>query len=182
MVSSQCLGMANGINQDLAIHPAKLTIRSPKHCFPILAQISCGCEASEISTLTLTLTSTYLMNMYIFLLPTNKGIEIIDCLSLTRIEAISNYCKLYFVNGKTLVVAKVLAWFEEKLSARGFVRIHRSHLVNMQFILRVNEDGKAEVILRDHYAIPVSRRKRQQCKQAISQFYDGLVDGHPVAA
>jgi two-component system LytT family response regulator len=107
----------------------------------------------------------------IFLLSTSQGVEIIDCSSLVRIEAISNYCKLFFATGKTLVVAKVLAWFEERLSAKGFVRLHRSHLVNMQYILRLNDEKRTEVILKNYYSIPVSRRKKQQCRQAILQFY-----------
>jgi DNA-binding LytR/AlgR family response regulator len=44
----------------------------------------------------------------ILLLPTCTGIELIDINAVIRIEAISNYSKLYFINGKTLVVAKVL--------------------------------------------------------------------------
>ena len=109
----------------------------------------------------------------IFLLPTSQGVELIDCCALVRVEAISNYCKLHFANGKTLVVAKVLAWFEEQLSAKGFVRLHRSHLVNMQFILRLNDEKRMEVVLKNYYSIPVSRRKKQQCRQTISQFYNG---------
>jgi len=72
------------------------------------------------------------------------------------------------------VVAKVLAWFEEQLTGKGFVRLHRSHLVNMQFILRWDNEGKATVVLKNYYSIPVSRRKKQQSKQAILQFYNTL--------
>jgi two-component system, LytTR family, response regulator len=105
-------------------------------------------------------------------LPTSFGVEMIDCLSLIRIEAVSNYCKLFFTNGKTLVVAKVLAWFEDRLGDKGFIRLHRSHLVNMQFILRLNNERKAEVVLKNSFNIPVSRRKKQQCRQTILQFYN----------
>ena len=105
-----------------------------------------------------------------FMLPTNLGVEIVDCSSLVRIEAISNYCKLFFASGRTLVVAKLLSWFEERLSSRGFLRLHRSHVVNMQYILRLKNDKNAEVVLKDLYVIPVSRRKKQLCKQSIFQY------------
>ena len=108
----------------------------------------------------------------ILLLHTSRGTEAIDCSSIVRIEAISNYCKLFFANGKTMVAAKVLAWFEEQLAGKGFLRLHRSHLVNMQFILRWDNERKATVVLKNYYSIPVSRRKKQQSKQALLQFYN----------
>ncbi|MEQ1767700.1 MAG: hypothetical protein ABL859_09765, partial [Methylotenera sp.] len=49
------------------------------------------------------------------LLPTCKGLECILFNEIVRIEASSNYSKLFFNNGKTLVVAKVLHWFEDQL-------------------------------------------------------------------
>jgi hypothetical protein len=30
-----------------------------------------------------------------------------------------------------------------------------------------------EVVLKNYYSIPVSRRKKQQCRQTIAQFYSG---------
>jgi len=108
----------------------------------------------------------------ILLLHTSRGTQAVDCASVIRIEAISNYCKLFFSNGKTMVVAKVLAWFEEQLTGKGFIRLHRSHLVNMHFILRWDNERKATVILKNYYSIPVSRRKKQQSKQAILQFHN----------
>ena len=110
----------------------------------------------------------------ILILYTGRAVEAIDCASIIRVEAVSNYCKLFFANGKTMVVAKVLAWFDEQLANKGFVRLHRSHLVNMHFILCWDNERKATVVLKDYYSIPVSRRKKQQSKQAILQFYNTL--------
>jgi two-component system LytT family response regulator len=107
----------------------------------------------------------------ILLLGTSKGLEIIDIDSILRIEAISNYSKLYFINGKSLVVAKVLSWFEEKLAHRRFTRLHRSHLVNMQYIRAYNAQSGSEVILVNDERLTVSRRKRIEFKKAIYQFY-----------
>jgi two-component system LytT family response regulator len=116
-----------------------------------------------------------------FILPTSTGVEIIDCSSLVRIAATSNYCKLFFSDGRTLVVAKLLSWFETRLSSRGFIRLHRSHMVNMQYILRLNKDKRTEVVLKDLLVIPVSRRKKQYCKKVILQS-DGIGGGVKLAA
>lgn len=105
------------------------------------------------------------------LLGTSKGLEIIETDSILRIEAISNYCKIFFTNGRSLVVAKVLAWFEEKLNGFRFTRLHRSHLVNMLYIRSYNTTNGTEVILINNEKLSVSRRKRIEFKKAIQQYY-----------
>ena len=75
-----------------------------------------------------------MINCKTFLLPTDKGKELIVLDKIIRIEAISNYSKIFFNNGKTIVVAKVLHWFEDKLGTTDFIRIHRSHLINSMHI------------------------------------------------
>jgi two-component system, LytTR family, response regulator len=101
---------------------------------------------------------------FTLLLPVCSGIEVIEINSIIHIEAISNYSKIYFTNGKTLVVAKVLRWFEEQLSLKNnedttavFLRTHRTHLVNKNFISRY-VNGKIE--LYNHQIIDVARRKK----------------------
>lgn len=93
-------------------------------------------------------------------LPTCKGLEFIDTSTLVRVEAMSNYSKLFFINGKTLVVAKVLHWFEQSLSAIQFIRPHRTHLINKNFIRQyINESG-GKIRLHNGEYIDVSKRKK----------------------
>ncbi len=103
----------------------------------------------------------------IFILPTCTGTELITISNIIRIEAISNYSKLFFANAcpatgrrKTLVVAKVLKWFDELLSDKGFIRIHRSHLINLSCINSYNNNNQHKIILQNQEQIDISRRKR----------------------
>jgi len=61
-------------------------------------------------------------------------VDVVNVDHLVRIEAQSNYSKLYLADGTTLVVAKVLRKFEEQLSQNPFIRAHKTHLVNLHFI------------------------------------------------
>jgi two-component system LytT family response regulator len=122
--------------------------------------------------LSLTDKTEYKKNNESFLLPTNTGMQVIECANLVRIEAISNYSKLYFSNGKTLVVAKVLAWFEKLLGERGFVRLHRSHLVSIQHIRTYKNEMTALVILRNNEKITVSKRKKIAVKDTLHRFFN----------
>ncbi len=101
----------------------------------------------------------------ILLLPNSTGTAVIDINNIVRIEAISNYSKLFFANTstggrKTLVVAKVLKWFDELLSDKGFIRIHRSHLINISCINSYNNNNRHKIILQNQEQINISRRKR----------------------
>jgi two-component system, LytTR family, response regulator len=96
----------------------------------------------------------------VILVPTCNGITIIDTSTIIRVQSISNYSKLFFSNGKTLVVAKVLSWFEEKLPGQLFIRVHRSHIVGLNYVQAYCNSGSTRVILQDNTAIDISRRKR----------------------
>jgi two-component system, LytTR family, response regulator len=103
----------------------------------------------------------------ILILPNSTGTAVIDISNIVRIEAISNYSKLFFANAcpasggsKTLVVAKVLKWFDELLSDKGFIRIHRSHLINLSCINSYNNNNQHKIILQNQEQINISRRKR----------------------
>ncbi|NOT90983.1 LytR/AlgR family response regulator transcription factor [Ferruginibacter sp.] len=100
------------------------------------------------------------MNNNILLLPHSTGIAVIDINSIIRVEAISNYSKLFFTNGKTLVVAKVLKWFETVLAGKGFTRIHRSHLINMQWVESCSYLPQLKIVLHNQEQLSVSRRKK----------------------
>ena len=94
------------------------------------------------------------------LLRTSKGIEVIAVGTIVRIEGSSNYSKLFFLNGKTLVVAKLLKWFEEKLAASQFFRIHKTHFINTDFIAQYVDGMGGKVCLQNGVWLNVSKRKK----------------------
>jgi two-component system LytT family response regulator len=100
-----------------------------------------------------------------FLLPTNTGKEFIVADKIIRIEAISNYSKLFFKDGTTLVVAKVLHWFENKLSPTDFIRVHRSHLINIIYIEQYNRG--CTIMLNDNSFFTIARRKQTSVKRIL---------------
>ncbi len=79
---------------------------------------------------------------------------------IIRIQAVSNYSRIYFSNGKVVVVAKVLHWFEDSLPIDMFARVHRSHLVNRMFVGSVNGKRTEKLVLLNGEIITVSRRKK----------------------
>jgi two-component system LytT family response regulator len=83
-----------------------------------------------------------------------------------RLEASSNYTLIHTVNSRPLVVAKVLAAYEELLEGLGFIRVHRSHLINTRFVKAINASGTA--VLKDDRQIKVSRRRRKEVIEKLA--------------
>lgn len=79
---------------------------------------------------------------------------------IVRIEASSNYSCVYFSDGKKLLVAKILYWFEERLPTDKFARVHRSHLINTGYISELSEDKRCSLLLYNGERIELSRRKK----------------------
>ncbi len=94
------------------------------------------------------------------MLNTSTGSFLIDTNTIVRVEASSNYSKIYFSNGTMLLTAKVLKWFEERLPQQSFTRLHRSHLVNNCF-LQFNQNTGNAFELKNGKTIQVSRRRKK---------------------
>jgi two-component system LytT family response regulator len=96
-------------------------------------------------------------------IPTNKGHKVVMAKNIIRIEANSNYCRVYFDNDDPLTVAKLLHWFEEKLPDDFFYRIHRTHIVNRLFISSISNSSKLTLVNGEQ--LQTSRRKKNMVRQ-----------------
>src|SRR5258705_11729777 len=117
------------------------------------------------------ITTTYSTGPHNLNLASTTTRHLIDVRDIVRIQSISNYSKLFFRDGRTLVVAKLLRWFEQQLQARDFVRVHRTHLVNRDYICQYRADkGGSKLELTNGEKVDVSRRKAGFLKLLKEQF------------
>lgn len=96
---------------------------------------------------------------------TSEGLYFFNPSEIVRLEASSNYTYIHFINRKPMLIAKVLGDYEDMLSSLGFVRTHRSHLVNKKHILFV--DSKGNIFMQDASKAGISRRKRTEVMKAL---------------
>lgn len=95
---------------------------------------------------------------------TSESMYFIPIESILKIEALNNYSKFYFQDSTTLVASKTLKYFEDQLNKYGFIRVHKSFLVNLTFIDRImNRDG-GQILLINGDLIDVTREKRAEIK------------------
>lgn len=101
------------------------------------------------------------------LIPTSKGTKTVWEENIIRIEASSNYCKIFFNNERPLVVAKVLHWFQDNLTANTFCRIHRTHIVNRMYVTEIIESSMLRLSNGD--LVQISRRRKNYTGQLLKQ-------------
>lgn len=116
----------------------------------------------------------------IIVLSTCKGIIVIPVQQIIRIQSISNYSKLFFnpaIGGrKTLVVAKVLHWFQEQTCLFSFVRIHRTHFVNIHYIKSYSGSKSGLLLLHNGEMFSVARRKKASLTERLNKLNNFFAD------
>ncbi|MEO8110428.1 MAG: LytTR family DNA-binding domain-containing protein [Ginsengibacter sp.] len=98
---------------------------------------------------------------------TSEGIEFVPIKNILHIESKSNYSKIYLPEDKTIMVSKILKDFEEMLLPYNFLRIHNSHLINLNYIKKYMRKNGGQVMLQDGTVIEISRRKKEEFLKMI---------------
>jgi two-component system LytT family response regulator len=70
---------------------------------------------------------------------------------------------------RQLLVTKTLKEFDTLLSGQGFLRVHQSHLVNVEYIREFVKADGGYLRMHDGTEVPVSSRKRSQVMQMLSE-------------
>lgn len=84
------------------------------------------------------------------------GIKILDYNNIIHCKAEGNYTIIFFNTGKTLVT-KTLKQVESLLPNDIFLRIHKSHIVNINKIAGFKHKNK--IILISDIELPIARRR-----------------------
>jgi two-component system LytT family response regulator len=101
-------------------------------------------------------------------IPVSEGIDFIPIKNIVHIESSSNYSKIYFADGKNLLVTKLLKDFEDMLLPYHFYRIHNSHLINLNYIQKYIKADGGQVLMQNGTVIDVSRRKKEEFLKIIA--------------
>jgi len=102
----------------------------------------------------------------IFVRADHRNVAVQLC-EIIRVQAMGEYLKLY-VAGQTRAVMPLMSMkrIEEMLPSRLFLRIHRSHIINLQHVAEV---GKSVVILDDGTELPVGDNYRAALDQWVAE-------------
>ena len=103
-------------------------------------------------------------------LPMQEGIEFISIKDIIRLESNSNYTTFYIAPQRKITVPVTLKEYEDLLAPNGFVRIHRSHMINIDFLDKYYKGDGGYVKMKDGSTADVSRQRKDEFMKAIGKF------------
>jgi two-component system, LytTR family, response regulator len=80
-------------------------------------------------------------------------------------EADDNYTLLHTASNETFTMARTLKEVEEMLAVHGFIRVHKSSLVNKTYVDHIHNGDQLK--LRNGTEVTVSRRRLEEVKKAL---------------
>ena len=98
----------------------------------------------------------------------SDGYIMINTEDIIHCEAHSNYTEIRLKGGEKHMTSKSLKYYDEMLNELGFYRIHKSHLINVNYIKEVKSDGT--VLLEDGIWVAVSQRSKKEFMHFLESF------------
>lgn len=102
-------------------------------------------------------------------IPTHYGHIMIPSEDIVRCEGEGNYTALYTKDRKKYLISQQIKYLEDKLSPAGFFRIHKKHLVNLDFVLAFDKGRGGNLQLTDGSTVAISYRKKSEFIQLLQQ-------------
>lgn len=100
-------------------------------------------------------------------LPTAEGIHLIDKMSVIRVEALNNYSAFIMADNKKIVVSRTLKEYEGILTDDNFMRVNRSTIVNLEFVLKYKRGDGGKLELADGSEVDVSPNKKNELMEKL---------------
>ncbi len=97
--------------------------------------------------------------------PDGAGHFFLKPADVLRCEADRNYTVFHLTDGRRLISSKTLKDYEDLLSEHGFLRVHKSHLLNLDYVEKYL--GRETLRLKNGLEIEVSRRRRTAVAEVL---------------
>lgn len=104
-------------------------------------------------------------------IPSLKGFLVVNMADILYAEASGNYTHFHFSHQASICTSKPIHDYEALLADAGFVRIHKSYLINLLHVKEYIRGEGGSVILSNTKEIEVARRKKDIFLGKMKEFY-----------
>lgn len=80
---------------------------------------------------------------------------------IIRCVANDNFTDFHLLDGSKKVICRTLKFYDDVLNDSGFIRVHRSHLINAQYVKSYKKGKGGVVIMADDSHVDVLASKKQ---------------------
>ena len=93
-------------------------------------------------------------------IPVQDGFEVLEAASILYCQADDNYTQIFLKNGGKKLVSKTLKYFQDALTDFGFVRVHKSYLININEVTGYRKGKGGTVVLSTGKEVMVSASQK----------------------
>jgi two-component system LytT family response regulator len=104
-------------------------------------------------------------------IPSLKGFQVVELKDILYCEASGSYTNFFFIDKHSICTAKTIHDYEDLLEDAGFVRIHKSFLVNLLHVKEYLRGEGGSVILSNGHEVEVARRKKDLLIAKMKEYY-----------
>ena len=102
------------------------------------------------------------------------GTYFVEMSDIVRLEAEDNYTHLYLKDGTRMTASRTIKRFEDRLKRLNFYRVHKRHMVNMNYMKKFVKGDGGYLLMNDGKKIEVSRRRRPPFMNQIKRLDDDM--------
>lgn len=102
------------------------------------------------------------------------GIYFINIQDIVRLEAEDNYTHVYLHTSERITASKTIKAFEDLLEPFNFYRVHKRHVINLNYMRKFVKGDGGYLIMDDDIKIEVSRRRRPAFMEQMKKLQQGF--------
>lgn len=107
-------------------------------------------------------------------IPSSRGTIFVPIREVVRLAAKGSYSEITLTKGRTHLCSGNLSYFEVHLSEPCFLRVGRSHIINLLYLSKMEAQLRAVIFMEDGFRISIPRRQKRQIVERLSQLSNVL--------
>ncbi|RYM35462.1 response regulator transcription factor [Brumimicrobium glaciale] len=93
---------------------------------------------------------------------TKSSMYVFDVKDIVHCQSDRNYTYFYLNDGRKVFTSRTLKDYEDTLCLPDFIRCHRSHIININYLERYDRGDGGTIVMKDGTEIPLSRLSRER--------------------
>lgn len=93
-------------------------------------------------------------------IPSPKGYIFISASEILYCHSQSNYTEFYLTNKTKIISSYTLGLYEDILNDLNFFRVHRSCMINLEYLKIYKKENGGSVVMSDGYEVKISRSNK----------------------
>lgn len=120
-------------------------------------------DQNQIKTSNILLENLQIENKQLrkMVLPSMEGFEVVVLKDVIRLQAKDNLTDIFLSDGTRRTVSKTLKFYEEILSDYDFVRVHKSHIININCVKQYRKGKGGDIHLTDGSAVQLAPARKE---------------------